>query len=395
MKVSMLILNTNPIIHDARVRKEALALASAGHSVTLVALARKNESVPKSFGPVGLKVLPLLLRNVHWRVLLPLQYAEFVVSAMVLLIAQRADVYHAHDLCALPSAWLAAKLTRARVIYDSHELFTERPIRFTWIWRKVERFLLNRVDVIVAASEERADVMHKEYGARQRPQVIMNCPEAVTTSSEGGLRASLSEADRNKKIVVYQGGLAPGRCLEELIAASCEFEKNAVLVFLGSRSAYADQVLKPLVKRLSVTDRVIFLPAVPSSDVASYIASADVGVVIYRNSCRNNYLCAPNKLYDYCMAGLAVAGCDFPPVRAVIEQYRVGVMFTPEDPASITKEINNLLSDEVELAAAKRRTHDVAIVYNWESQAGKLQQLYKALAYRNGAGRLSWTDVRG
>lgn len=394
MKVSMLILNTNPIIHDARVRKEALALAAAGHSVTLVALARKDEKVPESFGPVRLKILPLLLRNVRSRVLWPLQYGEFVLNSTVVLIAHRADVYHAHDLCALPSAWLAARLTGARVLYDSHELFTERPIHFTWIWRKVERFLLNRVDLVVAASEERADVMHTEYGAKQRPEVIMNCPESVTITSQGGIRAALPEADRNKKIVVYQGGMSPGRCLEELIAASRDFRQDAVLAFLGSRSQYADQVLKPLVERLALTDRVIFLPPVPSSEVASYIASADIGVVIYRNSCRNNYLCAPNKLYDYCMAGLAVAGCDFPPVRAVIQEYRVGGMFNPENPTSIAAAINELLNDEIELANARRRTRGVSAAYNWESQARKLQQMYNSFVPQNGAGRESLTDSR-
>ena len=53
----------------------------------------------------------------HWRV----ELLGWGRDALV--YAPRADVHHAHDFEALPSAFRAAERDRARVVYDSHEIF--------------------------------------------------------------------------------------------------------------------------------------------------------------------------------------------------------------------------------------------------------------------------------
>ena len=56
-----------------------------------------------------------------------------------------ADVYHGHDLTALPAALAAARRNGAPVVYDSHEIFLEagstahRPRWARWIFRRLEQ----------------------------------------------------------------------------------------------------------------------------------------------------------------------------------------------------------------------------------------------------------------
>jgi glycosyltransferase involved in cell wall biosynthesis len=159
-----------------------------------------------------------------------------------------------------------------------------------------------------------------------------------------------------------------------------------VLVFVGSPSSFSKDVLKKLVSMHGLERRVFFQPAVDSMKLVHYIASADIGVVIYKNSCRNNYLCAPNKLFEYCMAGLPSIGCDFPPVRRVAEKYGVTMLFDPEDPASIAAAANSFIKNEVGYIAAKTATATVAAECTWECEESKLIELYNSLAPLNKTG---------
>ena len=42
------------------------------------------------------------------------------------LVASRPDVVHAHDINTLPTAWAAARRAGARLVYDAHEISTDR-----------------------------------------------------------------------------------------------------------------------------------------------------------------------------------------------------------------------------------------------------------------------------
>ena len=383
MKVAMTILNLDPIINDSRVRREGAALGRAQHEVELIAVRRSGETRIDHLDGMRLQTFELVSRRLSACALSWFAgYMEYVLKSFLILIRRRADVYHAHDLYALPAAYAAAKLMRAKVIYDSHELFTERPIEGRRAWAALERLLLNRVDVVLAASEDRADFMHAHYGARPRPRVILNCPSMLHRARTQGLRSSLPDSAREKLIVVYAGAVAASRRIEALVHAATEFDKEAVLAIVGARSAYRTEVLEPLVAALNLNHRVYFVDAVDSTEVVGFLSSADIGVVIYDNTCLNNFYCAPNKLFEYCMAGLAVIGCDFPAVACILREFRVGLTFDPESPTEVAKCVNAYAANREALANAKERTQVVREQYNAEREGEKLEQIYEELVDR-------------
>lgn len=379
MKICMVLMNMGSVLHDARVRKEAATLAQAGHQVRLVAKRYAGEAHGKHLDGMELALVRLwtqgLPRSVPtWL----LRYLEFVLRTLRRILTFRPDVVHAHDLDTLIPAWIGARLLGAKLVYDSHELYTERPVETPWLWRRVERFLIRRVDKVLAANEERAEIMFKEYGALELPTVIMNSPEREqdTDSKPPSLRSSLPEGIRHKRIILYQGGLSANRCLENLTLAAGRLDEGTILVFVGSPTTFSEQKLKKLVKDNGLEGKVYFTGAVDSRHVVSYIASADIGVVIYKNNCRNNYLCAPNKLFDYCLAGLPSIGCDFPPIRKIADKYGVTRMFDPEAAHSIADAANEFLADNEAYTRAKIATSIVAKEFTWEKEAEKLRNLY-------------------
>jgi glycosyltransferase involved in cell wall biosynthesis len=385
----MVILNTTPLVLDSRVRKEAEALTVAGHAVRLVGLRQRGERLRDDLGGFEVVAFELWSRRLPRTPLLwPVKYAEFLVKSLAALLRSHAEVYHAHDLDALIPAWIAGALTRGRVVYDSHELFTERPIEMRAVWRAIERFLIRRVDAVIAASEERAAIMHGEYGARDLPAVIANCPNRVGRLAESTVRDRLPLERRGARIVLYQGGLSPGRCLEALVLAAEHFDRSAVLVFVGAASAFSESVLQSLVEAQGLRDRVFFVSPVDASEVVPFIATADLGVVIYQNTCRNNYYCAPNKLYDYCMAGLPIVGSDFPPLRRLVQRHGIGGLFDPEHPEAIAAAVNRLLGDGDAYARAVVGSRAVAARCSWEEESRKLVGLYDHLTAGSARGAM-------
>src|SRR6185295_8246597 len=79
--------------------------------------------------------------------------------------SHRPSVVYGHDFFMALPAWLAAKACDARLIYDAHELIIPGALggqsggfreRF-WYW--LERTIVNRADLVIAANAPRAEVM--------------------------------------------------------------------------------------------------------------------------------------------------------------------------------------------------------------------------------------------
>jgi len=232
--------------------------------------------------------------------------------------------------------------------------------------------------MVVCACEERAKVMFEEFPLRNMPVTVLNVtdraglPQGPAVTIPGG-----EERLKDRRVVVYQGVLAKERCLENLVSALKHLPQDVVLLLVGDGAVQGE--LKRLARVDETMDRLIMTGRVPADHVVSYMRLAHVGVVIYRNTCRNNILCSPNKLYDYCAIGLPVAGSDQTMIRSVVEGFGAGAVFDPESGESIAAAIMDVLEDETRRSEMARRAASVKSVVNWEGQTSVLLDAYDAL----------------
>ena len=301
---------------------------------------------------------------------------------------QRYQVYHAHDLVALPIAWWMKKRRGGAVVYDCHELWLDRntwrkrtrynPDRvFEWF---LESFLIRRANAVLVVSESIADTLAKRYRIR-RPVVVLNTPYYIDLAKENGLpdlrsRAGITD---NKPIVLYIGLISYGRGLERLVEAMSHVPDCRLVLMGYDVEVQYTETIRKLAQEYGVIDRLHFVDAVPFPEVPLWVASADVATVLPDNRCLSYYYCMPNKLFEAIMAGVPVIASDFPDMKKVISEKRIGWTVNPESVTDTAKAINALLQDREAQGAMRRNALEAAKIYNWEEQSKKLLDVYREI----------------
>jgi glycosyltransferase involved in cell wall biosynthesis len=168
--------------------------------------------------------------------------------------------------------------------------------------------------------------------------------------------------------------MGPGRLLGDLLAAV----ERSVGASLTIRVTGADlAAYRALVASRGLDDRVEVAEPVPPDGLVAALRGFDVGLIINRPVTRNDELVLPNKLFEYLMAGLAVAVPNLPSVGALVEREGVGLTVPPADPAALGGALSRLAGDRELLARLRARARVVALEqYNAEAQAHQLARAW-------------------
>src|SRR5262249_46201784 len=125
-------------------------------------------------------------------------------------------------------------------------------------------------------------------------------------------------------------------------------EAAFLLVGDGSRRAAAEEQ----VAALDLGDRVRFPGRVAHAEVPDYIAAMDIGLMPH-----SNRFGSPVKIFEYMAMGVVPVGPRLGPLEEAIDDGVTGLLFEPENEASLQAAIEALIADPVRrhrLGAAAR-----------------------------------------
>jgi len=386
MKKACMVVWTD-MVHDARVSKEAESVADSGYDVTVFGIhvegktkktERKNGFLIKRLTKTEIPFIERKKKNRNIfdiAILIMLRMVD-QVKIIKKAYSENADIYHAHDINVLPAVWLAAKLRKKPIIYDAHELSTSREgyKSIAGFIKRLESFLIKRVNGVIATTDMRADVMANDY-AIDKPLVIQNMPEYYKAEKKDVIRDTYN-IPANSKIILYQGGLQVGRGLDRILDVAA-LVCDAYFVFVGAGNLKASLIDKSEEKGIS--DRVIFIDAVPFEELVDFTCSADLGIHLLENTCLNHYTTDSNKLFEYIMAGLPLVISDFPEIRKVVEKYKVGELVDPENLDNVKYAILAITEDDNRRRYFSNNALSAAKELNWAVQDKKLKALYASI----------------
>jgi glycosyltransferase involved in cell wall biosynthesis len=362
------------VVHDSRVRREAATLAEAGHAVTVIELDADAGGSLDGFARVSAAPPAWVRRALPFHAYRLAFLAWFVAR----LVRLRPDAVHAHDAAMLLPGLIGARLTGARLVYDSHELATGVPYREGG-WARfvagIERLAVPRAAAVITVSDGIATRLRSLYGLRRTPVVVRNVCALPEAPRGGNLRVIVGDAP----LVLHQGAAAPDRGCEVLIRALA-LVPEAHLVFLGDEGEPGFTAsLRSLAAAEGVADRTHFLASEPPETLLASTAQADVGVSLLQDTCENHRLALPNKVFEYLAAGVPIVVSDLPELRRLVSEHEVGWAVAPGEPAAVAEGLRAALAARDD-RALRARIAAAANAFSWAREREPLLGLYAALA---------------
>ncbi|MCF8461015.1 MAG: glycosyltransferase [Flavobacteriales bacterium] len=356
----------NDLSTDQRVHKHCLMLVQKGYDVLLIGR-ETSSSVPLESRTYATYRMKLPFEKG------PLFYATYNIGLFYHLLLRKADLFFSNDLDTLLPNFLVSKLRGKKLIYDSHEFFTEVPEltsrpKVQNVWKTIEKLLLPKVKHALTVNRSIADLYKKKYGIEMK--VLRNIPRLVAVENQPTKEALGLPTD--KKLIILQGsGINMHRGAEESVEAM-RYIDNAVLLILGSGDVIPD--LKNFVKEYSLENRVIFKGRMPYEQMMAHTHLADLGLSLDKDTNVNYRFSLPNKLFDYIHAGIPVLGSDLVEVKRIIEEYGVGEIAHSFEPEKLAVQMQQMLSSP-KLAEWKQNALKARIELNWEKETEVLSNM--------------------
>ena len=286
-------------------------------------------------------------------------------------VAFKPDLVWANDAETLGPGSRAAERVGARLAYDAHEAVWDAPHltpeRQSY-WTDVERRYIGTADIRYTVCEPIAVELQSRYSI-PHPHVILNAPRlhTVVPRAQSPLNAYRNPGE---KLVLFHGGFSIHRGLEQLVQAMLMVDEHHRLVLLGY-----GRLKKPLeedVELLGIAHRVTFLDAVPPTELLTWVAGADVGVIPYQRIGTNHEYSTPNKLFECMHAGVPVVVNELPEMKRIVLDVGFGIVTDCSDPAAIAKAIEELTTDDARWTAAHEAALRGAKKYSWDAQEAQI-----------------------
>ncbi len=377
-----------------------MSLAAAGCRVTLIAPVKEKNAC----NAVAIHPFPVFHRA----------FVRILIAPWLMLwhaLHTPAAIYHFHDPELIPTGLLLRLLTRKPVVYDIHEDVAASIMVREYIpdflrralsrgYRLLERFAC-RFFTVVLAEKYYQDFQprgvcilnYPVLDQQARESVQGHLPRAATgqiplpasgtagtttrvesdaaltsppahnlfysgsvTRQRGALQhARLAAALAARHVGVYSAGrVFPDELVGEMQAAA----DAGALIIEGGRESVARQRLDELGTRY---DWVAGLALFPYSE---HYARKEL-----------------TKFFEYMLAGIPILCSDFPAWKEFVEEQGIGLTANPEDTTEQVEKVQWLIDHPAERQAMGERGRKLVLeLFNWDQEARKLVDIYRALA---------------
>lgn len=394
-------LSANP-----RLVKEARALRSAGHRVSIVcghylvtgmatdtSFARELAPVKAvPFGPYTASVATYLRQSLA-RLIARTAVRFGLNSATLVELAQhpaardlqratariKADLYIAHYVAALPAAARAARRHRAIYSFDAEDFhFGDLPdlpqhAFEKHLIRSIEQRYLPAAALVTAASPLIASAYAEVYKIAP-PMPILN---VFARASAPMMPQTSGTVEPRPSIYWFSQTIGPGRGIEAAIAAIAIAQAQPHLYLRGHAApGYADE-LRTRASELKISDRLHFLPTLHPDELERAGAVFDLGYAGELANSPNHNIALANKLFSYLSSGLPVLLSDVSAHRQLAPELGIAAaLFAAGDPVPLAAAIDSCLLNPAVLTARRRHAWELGQdQFSWEHQQGLLVAL--------------------
>jgi len=392
-----------PYPADMRVRKEALALLSAGFRVHLLCLRRQGEGEHEMVDGISVTRIFAGTNDVElafWDVIMSMQrpHPRFRKAISAWVRQNEIGVLHVHDLPLVGTALHARNTQKIPVICDFHENYPEA-LRAWFAWKKnpiaqiknalfmnpgrwvnIERKAVKECDHVIAVVEEMKNRLVEEYGVTPEKITVVTNTEELDFLKQPvfeDVYAPLS----GKFVVTYSGNIGPHRGVDTVIEAMRYLREYPIaLAIVGSGRDTVMNRLRQQVKELNLDEKVHFFGRQPFEKFYSFMSLTDVNVIPHKSNPHTDNT-VPHKLFEAMMVGRPVLVSSSAPLKRIVEQTKSGLVFEADNAKDCSEKIlqlfaNTDLRKQLGFNGVQATVHGPL---KWEASQENLIALYRNL----------------
>lgn len=322
---------TNNLITDQRVEKVCNTLYKNDFDILLIGRNYPKKSTIKLNRPYKTKRIQLIFNKGI------LFYIEYNIRLFFILLFSKKELLLSNDLDTLLPNFLVSKIQRKKLIFDSHELFSEIPElvhrkTVKVVWLGLEKLLIPKLKNAYTVCQSIANYYLENYNTRFN--VIPNFPIKKNTASKQVLNS-------NKKVIIYQGAVNIGRGLE-LMIDTMQYLDGYLLLIVGTGDIIND--LKNKTTKEKLEGKVQFYGQISPSELDQLTPNAVLGISLEEDLGLNYRYALPNKIFDYIQAEVPILVSDLPEMKNIVEKHAVGEVLQIRDPQQIANQIKKMVA---------------------------------------------------
>lgn len=361
---------TNDLYTDQRVHKVCTFLVAQGYEVILVGRKRRSSIVlpPRAYKTHRMKLL--FETGAKF-------YAFFNFRLFLFLLFRKADILVSNDLDTLLANHLANKFKRkTRLVYDSHEYFTEVPEltsrpKVQKIWLKIEEWIFPKLKDVYTVNGSIAEIYSKKYAKNIR--IVRNI-SPLWIGKELQSKKALGIPENVPLIILQGAGINVERGAEEAVEAMKSVD--AVLMIVGDGDVVPALKQHVASERKMLSEKVLFFGKQPYDVMMNYTTYADIGLTLDKPNSLNYALSLPNKVFDYMHTNTAVVATEIKEVANVIRTNKIGVILEEFTVENLARVLNDLIADRNRLDEFQANCAIAAQTENWEKETEILAEIY-------------------
>jgi glycosyltransferase involved in cell wall biosynthesis len=213
-----------------------------------------------------------------------------------------------------------------------------------FIVKGIEKRFNKFASFTIAQDIERGRLIAKENGIQENSIIpVPVCADGEPFKGKTSYLRDMFGLSADTRIIIYAGYIADWAMCAEIAKSAQSWPKNWVLIF--HTHGYNNENYIKKIRRFENSNLLFSLVPVPYEDLSAFLASADIGIALYKDLGANFTLIssASGKLAHYLKSGLPVVVNSYPGVSKVVNQYTCGIAI--EDPGQLQEAISNIFEN--------------------------------------------------
>ena len=282
---------------------------------------------------------------------------------------QKADLYIAHNLGALPAAAKTASRYKKPYGFDAEDFHrqevSDNSNSFHYkLCKHLEDKYLPKADYITAGSPLIAAQYATLY--KRRITSLLNVfPKKAAITNINNQKTSL-------KLFWFSQTIGPNRGLELIIEAIGVLNLGIEFHLLGNITQKYQGDMANLAKTFEINkNKLFFYGPVNPDELFKIAAQFDIGLASETGFCLNNSIALSNKIFTYILSGLAIVASNTPAQKGFMDQYpETGKIY--EDAAQLAEILNRYHQNRELLYETKKNAFKAGQnQLNWEIEGKK------------------------